>query len=137
MFHRPFFLAVAMVLLGLAGPAALSAQEKLPSPLGRKAEPFSLGDFRGKKWSLEDFNESKVVVVAFLGTECPLVVQYGPRLAELSDRFEKQGVAFIGINANQQDSLAEIAHFAKTSGIEFPLLKDPGNKVADQFQAER
>src|SRR5438067_1368777 len=30
-----------------------------------------------------------------------------------------------------------MAHFAKKSGIEFPLLKDPGNKVANQFQAER
>jgi peroxiredoxin len=137
---RPWMFASLMGLLGL-WVASASAQEasapKQVSPIGRKIEAFSLGDFRGKTWSLADFKDSKIVVVAFLGTECPLMTQYGPRLAELAAKYEQQGVAFVGINANQQDSLAEMAHFAKKSGLEFPLLKDAGNKVADQFQAER
>jgi hypothetical protein len=46
-------------------------------------------------------------------------------------------VAFVGINSNQQDSLSELAAYAKTHGINFPLLKDVGNVVADQFGAVR
>jgi peroxiredoxin len=33
--------------------------------------------------------------------------------------------------------LAKISKFASDSKIDFPLLKDPGNKVADQFGAAR
>jgi peroxiredoxin/mono/diheme cytochrome c family protein len=134
------FLATLISLFGVKA-STLKANElpeaKQPSAIGRTAAPFSLGDFRGKTWSLADFSQSKVVVIAFTGTECPLMTQYGPRLAELAAKYEQQGVAFLGINANQQDSLAEMAHFAKQSKIEFPLLKDAGNKVADSFLAER
>jgi hypothetical protein len=58
-------------------------------------------------------------------------------LVELAEEYGPRGVAFVGIDANQQDSLAEIAHYARTHGIDFPLLKDPGNRVADQFGAVR
>src|SRR5262249_56552177 len=47
------------------------------------------------------------------------------------------GVAFVGIDANQQDSLQKIAHFAREHRIEFPILKDRGNVVADQWGAQR
>jgi len=127
----------ALLTLCVTSVHAKEVEEKKESAFGRKVAPFSLGDFRGKTWSLADFQKNKVVVVAFLGTECPLVMQYGPRLAEMAAKYEKDGVAFVGINANQQDSLAEMAHFAKQSKIEFPLLKDAGNKVADSFQAQR
>ena len=138
---RPALIAtslIALLCLGVTSARAKDARDVKPeSSIGRRVAPFSLADFRGKTWSLADFQESKVVVVAFMGTECPLMTQYGPRLAELAAKYEQQGVAFLGINANQQDSLAEIAHFAKKCKIEFPLLKDAGNKVADALQAER
>jgi peroxiredoxin len=110
---------------------------KWQSAVGRTIADFQLADFRGKTWSLAEFKDKKIVVVAFLGTECPLMAHYGPRLAELAAKHDQDGVAFLGINANQQDSLSELAHFARTSKIDFPLLKDPGNKVADQFGAQR
>src|SRR5207247_1918169 len=47
------------------------------------------------------------------------------------------GVAFVAIDANQQDSLTELAHFARTHKLEFPVLKDAGNKVADLLGAQR
>ncbi|HMO87344.1 MAG TPA: redoxin domain-containing protein, partial [Lacipirellulaceae bacterium] len=37
----------------------------------------------------------------------------------------------------QQDTLQEIAAFARRHGIEFPILKDPGARVADLFGATR
>ena len=76
-------------------------------------------------------------MVAFLGNECPLAQFYAPRLAEYEVKLKEKGVALIAINSNQQDSLAEMAHYAKKHKIEFPLLKDPGNKVADDFLARR
>ena len=78
-----------------------------------------------RKHSLADGQDKKAIVIAFLGVECPLARQYGSRLAELAAKYEPQGAAFIGIDSNQQDSLAEIAHFARETHIEFPILKDP------------
>lgn len=106
-------------------------------PVGRKIDDFKLEDFRGRQRSLSDWAGSKLVVVAFLGTECPLANLYVPRMNELAAKFEAQGVAFIGINANQQDSITEVAAHAQRHHIAFPVLKDPANKVADLFGAER
>ncbi|HXT58922.1 MAG TPA: redoxin domain-containing protein [Pirellulales bacterium] len=127
------------LLLSLALPlAADSAQEqKDDSPIGRQIDDFKLQDYLGAPHRLADWSDKRAVVVAFLGAECPLAKLYGPRLQELADAYKEQGVAFVGIDSNQQDSLAEIAHYARTHKIEFALLKDPGNAVADRFGAQR
>ncbi|MBI3838520.1 MAG: redoxin domain-containing protein [Planctomycetia bacterium] len=128
---------VALVL-AMGGPRAFAqveGQEK--SPLGQRVQPFELRDFRGKTYSLDDFKDKRSLVVAFLGTECPLALQYAPRLVQLSERFAERGVAFIGINSNQQDSITELAGYAKIHEIKFPLLKDVGNVVADRMGAVR
>lgn len=105
--------------------------------VGSRVQNFTLADHRGKEYSLAELPGKKAVVVAFLGTECPLAKLYAPRLAALEKKYADKGVAFIGINSNRQDSVTEIAAYAKAHGVQFPILKDVGNKVADQFQAER
>lgn len=98
---------------------------------------FTLANHRGAEWSLSDVADSKLVVVAFLGTECPLAKLYGPRLAELQEQYKDRSVAFVGINSNTQDSMTEITAYVARHQIPFPMLKDVGNRVADQFAAER
>ncbi|MBX7167793.1 MAG: thioredoxin family protein [Pirellulales bacterium] len=120
-----------------AGPRALRAADEPATPLGRKIDDFTLRSFRGSEHRLSDFSAAPVVVVAFLGVECPLAKLYGPRLESLQQQFAAQGVVFLGIDSNRQDSNTELLHYARTHGITFPLLKDPGNKVADQFGAQR
>jgi len=103
--------------------------------VGTKIGDFALHDYLGAKHSLGDWQDKKAVVIAFLGVECPLAKQYAARIAELAAKYEPQGVAFVGVDANQQDSLAEIAHFAREHNIAFPILKDPGNAFADHDAA--
>ncbi|MGD9723928.1 MAG: redoxin domain-containing protein [Pirellulales bacterium] len=126
-------LTLAAVLA--AGPIALAGEAN--SPIGKKIDNFKGQDFRGKDVSLSDLAEQKFVVVAFLGTQCPLARLYAPRLAELAEQYQAQGVAFIGVDSNRQDSIAELAHYAKEHQVEFPLIKDAGNTIADQFGAVR
>ncbi len=131
---KVFLSMLTTLAIGL-GVTAVVADEA--SPIGKKIDGFTASDFRGKEVSLKDFADSKAVVVAVLGTECPQAKLYAPRLADLAKKFESQGVAFIGIDANQQDSVTELADYAKEYGIEFPLLKDTGNVIADQLGAIR
>ena len=107
------------------------------SPIGKQIADFQLQDYLGARHSLADWTNKKAIVVAFLGTECPLAKLYASRLVELAGQYDQQGVQFIAIDANQQDSLAKLTKFARDSKIEFPLLKDLENKVADQFGATR
>ena len=126
---------LAYCLLALLTASTAYAETTTPEP--RPIADFALPDFRGKTWRLADVADRKVVVVAFLGVECPLAKLYGPRLQKLAAEFDKRGVAVIGIDANSQDSITELAAFARTHAIAFPLLKDPGNRVADRFDARR
>ncbi|MEX0679471.1 MAG: redoxin domain-containing protein [Pirellulales bacterium] len=118
----------------LLGSAVSLAEE---SRINRRIENFSLRDYRGKVRSLEEFSDAKLVVVAFVGTECPLAKLYAPRLEQLHKRFAPRGVAFVGVDSNRQDSITELAAFARIHGIEFPLVKDAGNAVADALGALR
>lgn len=76
-------------------------------------------------------------VVCFLGVECPLARLYAPRLSRLANEFRDRGVRFIGVDSNQQDSMAELREFAKNHRLSFPLAQDIGNRVADQYGATR
>jgi peroxiredoxin len=134
---KSYCTAVTLAVLAAATNSLPAADSPAKSPVGRTVEDFTLADHRGKEHSLSDFAEHKLLVVAFLGAECPLAKLYGARLAELHGRYEGQGVGFVGVNANTQDSLTEIAAYARRHGIEFPILKDVGNHVADAMGAVR
>jgi peroxiredoxin/mono/diheme cytochrome c family protein len=132
---RPLPLAsIVCVAAALAASAALAAEV---NRVGMKIDDFSLKSQFGKAYSLADFADKDVVVVVFLGTECPLAKLYAGRLAELDKQFDDARVAIVGVDSNQQDSISEIAAYAQRNKIEFPILKDPGNAVADRFAAVR
>ncbi|HKI37860.1 MAG TPA: redoxin domain-containing protein [Gemmataceae bacterium] len=134
MFKR---LIALLLLAGSLAPFVVSG-EKAPSAPGKKVADFTLPDPRqdGKKVSLADVKD-KVVVVVFVGTECPISNAYMPRLVELHAEFAKKGVAFLAINANSQDTPERVAKHAKQHELPFPVLKDAGNVVADLFEAKR
>ena len=131
-----FFVSIALNLALVDG-ALADTTDSRKSPIGRRIANFSARDCFGKERTLDEFKQSKLVVVAFLGTECPLAKLYGPRLETLRKRFGDQGVTLLGINSNSQDSITELAAYRQRHGIAFPLLKDLGNKVADAFGAVR
>ncbi|WP_010585754.1 redoxin domain-containing protein [Schlesneria paludicola] len=101
----------------------------------RSVPGFQLVDATGHVTEIVPEAKPRLTVVCFLGTECPLARQYGPRLNQLARESTLQDVRFIGVNSNSQDSPAELVAYAKEYGISFPLFKDPANKVADLFGA--
>lgn len=105
--------------------------------LDAKLIPFELTDAQGREWKSEELLGTKGTVVAFLGTQCPLAKQYTYRLNELEREFRDQGIRFLAIDANVQDSLAEMAAHARRFGMEYPFLKDPSQDVADHLGVTR
>lgn len=128
---RSLFVAVLV-----AASLVSSAFAELPgSP--QRIESFALDDHLGTRHAFTDWKDKVGIVVVFLGTECPLARQYTTRIQDLANRYADRGVHFVGINSNRQDSLAEITTEVNRSKIEFAMLKDPGNRVADLFGATR
>ena len=130
-----------LILLAVAGmgnaPRLTAAEATTASPVGRTTDDFSLHDFYGKPHALSDYAEKKIVVLAFLGTECPLAKLYAPRLAELQREFADRGVQILGIDSNRQDSITEMAAYARIHEINFPFVKDLNNQLADRLGAAR
>jgi peroxiredoxin/mono/diheme cytochrome c family protein len=136
MFRCSTLLLLAFALLIQAPCAGLFAEEPA-TPVGRTVGDFRLRDAVGREYSLADYQDDTIVVIAFLGTECPLAKMYGPRLSELAAEYTSRGVAFLGVNSNTQDSNTEIAAYARRHELNFPLLKDLGNQLADELGARR
>lgn len=105
----------------------------------RKATDFRLQDPRDQDTiALSELcSKNKAVVLVFLGVECPLSNQFVPVLAGLHKEYKDKGIAFVGINANAQDSRERVAMHARQHAIPFPVGKDIGNKVADEIGARR
>jgi peroxiredoxin len=128
-------LTLCFLLLPLS---VVSASEfALPASLGKVIPNFKLPDHQGKVHNLSEHTKQKVVVLALLGTECPLAKLYSLRLSKLAETYRDKGVTILGIDANRQDSLADIGAFVRQHDLKFPLLKDAGNRVADFLGAIR
>lgn len=123
------FACLLLVVPGVPGFAA----EK---PAARTVQPFRLPDTDGKTRSLAEFS-GRAVVVLFLGTECPINNQYLPILAGLHREYAAKGVAFVALNSNVHDTPTRVAAHARANRLPFPVLKDSGNVVADDFRVRR
>lgn len=102
-----------------------------------KLETLDLTDFRGRNWTLKDFENDSILIVAFFGTECPLAQFYATRLNRIAQQYSDQSVRVIAVISNRQDSLEEVAAFVSRRNLTYPVAKDPANRFADQIGAER
>ncbi len=99
---------------------------------------FTLKDADAASHALYTLSEKKqATVVVFLATQCPVATDYVERIVALVKAYNDKNVQFIGINSNKQETVAEILEYNKKHGFEFPVLKDPDNKIADYFGARR
>ncbi|MEJ2493990.1 MAG: thioredoxin family protein [Ignavibacteriaceae bacterium] len=96
---------------------------------------FTLKDYLGNEHSLSDYKDSKAIVIIFVATRCPVSNAYNTRMEKLFEDYKDKDVAFLGINSNKSESVAEIKEHAKEKNLNFTILKDEGNVIADMFEA--
>ncbi|MBC8104817.1 MAG: redoxin domain-containing protein [Cytophagales bacterium] len=108
-----------------------------PPKIGQVVPQFSLANpATGATQSLQELSkDKKATVLIFVATQCPVSNAYNTRMAQLTAAYADKEVQFVGINSNKQESATEVVSHAKKNGLTFPILKDPGNKVADQYEA--
>jgi|GEM_PF-6564102 len=76
--------------------------------LGTRIPSTTLTNSENQKVNLFDFKDAKVLVLAFLGTNCPVANAYLPKLEQLSSKLHDSKVQFVGIYANSFDTLERI-----------------------------
>ncbi len=121
------------VTLAVAGAALAEAP-----PIGAAAPNFQLTTIDGKAFSLADAEKAnKAVVLMFIATKCPYSNAYNDRLRQMAADYTKKGILFVGINSNNSEPEAEVKSHAAKNKWDFTIAKDPGNKVADLYDAKR
>jgi hypothetical protein len=129
------FLAFGL-LLCLAWPAG--AGEAAPTALGAKVPDVgTLRDVRGNRRALHSVADRHAVVLAFLGTDCPLSNLYLPGLIDLEKRYRSRGVQFLAVYPGEAEDLDQIAAHAADRDVPFPVLKDCGQRLAGAVGVSR
>ena len=123
------------VTLALAGAGAVLADGPA---IGAAAPNFTLTTIDGKSFSLADAQKTnKAVVLMFIATKCPYSNAYNDRMRQMAADYSKKGILFVGINSNNTEPEAEVKSHAQKNKWDFTVVKDPGNKVADMYDARR
>ncbi len=105
--------------------------------IGRRIVDFVLPDTSGTEVAFSDFRDARVRVVIFTGTECPVGNAYVPDLVEFQKRYRDQSVQVIGVNAMLSDTAESIQKHVAEYKIDFPVLVDKQQTVADLFGVVR
>jgi thiol-disulfide isomerase/thioredoxin len=139
---------LALGAVALASAAFVSVEPE-PYAIGDTVDAkIALKDLEGKTWTLGDFRtteekEGQVVVIDFWSIGCPVSIRYEERMKKLAAMCKGKDVVFLAIDSNHtevdadaEDPLARIKAYAKKAEINFPVLIDHGNRVADLFGAK-
>ena len=115
------------------GPAAIANLN-----IGEPAPDFSLPGVDGKTHTLAEYQDAKVLVIAFLSNHCPESHAAEGRIKKLLEDVKGRGVTLVAINPNNPDGLSldelgyskytdsfeDMKKYAVEAGFNFPYLYD-------------
>jgi len=130
-------LASLFVIAGAIVAVAARAGGEVPEPpaIGATIADFTLPDVDNKNHSLKSLAGKNGTVLIFISVQCPVSNAYNERMEKLAQDYKAKGINVIGINANVAEDAAAVKAHAAEHNLTFPILKDPGNKIADKLGA--
>ena len=130
-----------LALLTVALCLGLSAETlSNPEPPNQPVKDFAVLDHQGAFRHLYYYAKdpaTKAIVLFVQGNGCPLARKRVPELKRLRDLYRASGVVFWMINANPQDSRAEVVKEAAEFGIDLPVLLDEMQLAAQALKITR
>jgi peroxiredoxin len=133
----PILLASLFVITAAVFASGSRAEGEVPAApaIGATVEDFTLPDVDNKDRSLKSLAGKNGTVLLFIAVQCPVSNAYNERMEKLAQDYKAKGIAVIGINANAAEDAAAVKAHAGENKLSFPILKDPGNKIADKLGA--
>ncbi len=123
-------------LLMFLGSSAVFADDFLARKaveIGKPVADFTLQGVNGESVSLSGL-KGKPVVLIFWSAQCPFVVRYESRLQAIAADYSSKASIY-GIDSNKTEPIDQIKKVIAERNLNYPILLDPGNKIADQFGA--
>ena len=132
MSKKLFFVCAALLMSHSV--LAVNFLEKKVVKVGKPVPDFRLTDTRGAEHQLSSYR-GKLVMLHFWSATCPFVIRYDDRLKEIASDYQGRDVVVLGVDSNSNETVKQIKKVAGKRKINYPILIDPGNQVADQFGA--
>jgi peroxiredoxin len=132
-------LATVLLMVGAVVAGSGRNNNEIPAPpaIGATIEEFTLPDVEGHDRTFKSLKGKNGAVLIFISVQCPVSNAYNERMEKLAADYKAKGIAVIGINANATEDATAVKAHATEKGLTFPILKDPGNKLADKLGATR
>lgn len=127
-----FVIAGAMIV---GSGRTINSDVPAPPAIGTTLEDFTLPGAEGKEHSLASLKGKNGSVLIFVAVQCPVSNAYNERMEKLAQDYKARGINVIGINANAAETGEAVKAHAGANKLTFPILKDPGNKIADRLGA--
>jgi len=128
-------LSILLVLVFVVAGVAFAGEIPSPPAIGATIDEFTLPDVNGTERSLKSLAGKNGTVLIFIAVQCPVSNAYNERMEKLAEDYKAKGIAVIGINSNVAEDAAAVKAHAAEHKLAFPILKDPGNKIADKLGA--
>lgn len=131
---KKFLMIPLMLALGNSLLFAQDFLSKKSVAIGKPAADFSLQGVNGESFSLSGL-KGKTIMLFFWSAECPFVKRYETRLHQIAADYAPKGVAVYAVDSNKNETPDEIKKVSAERNLNYPVLLDPGSKIADQFGA--
>lgn len=129
------FLAAFGIVAAVGVPPADAAENEAAPSVQRLDASLKLLDAAGNIHSIQPRVADETRVFVFLMGECPVSSAYVPELNRLWPEWKKTGtVSLTGVWADADSTPAQVAEFAKTHEIEFPILLDRDQQLGRLLQ---
>ena len=130
-------LAFVFVIASAVFGTGTRPEGEIPDPpaIGATIDDFTLPDVSGQDRSLKSLAGKNGTVLLFIAVQCPVSNAYNERMEKLAADYKAKGIAVIGINSNAKEDAGAVKAHAAEHQLTFPILKDPGNKIADRLGA--
>ncbi len=128
-------LSILLALVFVIAGVAYANEVPAPPAIGSTIEDFTLPDANGGDRSLKSLAGKNGTVLLFVAVQCPVSNAYNERMEKLAQDYKAKGIAVVGINSNVAEDADAVRGHAAENKLSFPILKDPGNKIADKLGA--
>lgn len=122
------------LVVAAAGLVACGGVEDAPGAVGRPAPDYAALSAGGDTVSLADLR-GDVVLLNIWATWCAPCRTEMPHLQTLHDEFIDDGLRVVGVSVDAGGSGRAVDRFTSDLGVEFLILRDPAERVANLFGA--
>ena len=114
-----------------------SAIPETPQSVDIVVDDFGLYDQNGEFHTLHEHSDASAIVLFVQGNGCPIVRNAVHDLNAIREEYAPKGVQFLMLNANLQDDRENVREEASAFSIDYPILVDETQLVAESLDLHR